>query len=921
MKNKVKVLIIIVLGLFLTGNIERVEASTARYTSGSIIPNLKYGNGDNYKNNYFSVDGYGEGYCLDAGYGVGNGTFQVTCNQLEDYTTAKAFKYVIDSNNDQAVKQLAVRFLAQWAKISRSGWDHTRYINEYVTSGGVSGLTGSSPVLSQAYQLYKKAIASVGKKGENVESKLINKIILTEKRVTVSADKNSIEVEYEVSTFDGSPIDVDFQCKECSSINHSGKKLVVTINQPTCKYNIEAYYESDSTDIFMCTPPPTIDNQRILAFKPTNKTKGIVAVENGTEVTKPNQTFSKSISEIEGGEYWAKYCDNGGDGPGPNNCNGPDGKTTVDIPEYCDSSENNIAKINGPTKINSCVIRSRDEGGASYQDTTLVDKSNKYCSVYCKEDYTMSLPKAKYTNSGRYFKLEDTKVKGTRSCYISGAADNGVEGIDLNQFRTDVQDAQRALVDAYNSYAEANTAKNGGGTYNKYTINNCNANTGSCSLNLVPTSVAALEIGDITSLKNSFNAAKNKLNDILNQMSACYSWANEWDQVELKDDKTQDQFCFDPKMKFDYSEEEYKSDYKKIGESKVSDKKVSVGSSVTSEEYTLAGGGSIKESIPFVECLVDGVHDGCNNEGNTRNNISSTVRFIEASITKEAKYNNKQEFQANYPHGTIETVPDNDKDKVKENYSYLGAILPVALKTKTGVYNWHIDFTKIGQYNDSSSCKTGRLNEAVKAMNKNITANLGYVCFYVVDCPECEVSCSCDDLNLPEGWLCTVTKNDEGKQICEISNDDNCPECEVHCIDCIFDGNEVYNYRTISTSDINPNNRTMGYNWTNEKGKETKKLIEDPNSEALNKPQYSFTITPANMKAIRDYNNETGSYVDEDLEYKSMTKDNKKYKNVYGTSKFLRNSGNKFFDTSKLNNKWILWEGTINTNGSGPSWK
>ncbi len=914
MKNKVKVLSIILLGLLIL-NVENVKAATARYTSGSIIPDLHYGSpgGSGYKDNYFSVDGYGEGYCLDAGYGVGGGTFSVSCTQLNDYTTAKAFKYAIDSDKSHAVKQLAVRFLAQWSKISRSGWDHTRYINEYVTSGGTAGLFGSSYVLKEAYQLYKDAVASVGKKNENVESVGNNKIILNEKNIEISQNKESIVITYDVKTFNGSPIDVDFTCDECSNISRGANgELIVSITKPTCKYTINAFYESDSTDLYMCTPD-NIANQRIMAFKKSDKVRGIVAVENGTEVVKPNQTFTKEISELEGGEYWEKYCHNGG---GPNDCSGPDGKTTVDIPEYCDDSENKTATINGPTKINSCVIRSRDEGGNSYQDTSLVDAGNKYCSVYCKEDYKMTLPKAKYTTSGRYFKLDDTKIEGTRSCYISGASDNGVEGIDLAQFKTDVQDAQRAVVDAYNNYAEANTAKNGGGTYNKYTINNCDSNTGSCSLNLQPTSVVALDLGDIAPLKNNFDKAKSELNNILKQISSCYSWANEWESVELKDNKTGEQYCFNPEMKFKY-EEDYPANYKKIGETEVSDRKVSVGTS-TNEQYDVSGGGNIKENIPFLECIVDGVHDGCNNEGNTQSNISSSVKFIKASMKKTAKYNNKQEFQSNYPHGIIEKVED--RNNVKENYSYLGAILPVALKTPTGVYNWKLDFTKIGQYNDRR-CESGRLNEAVKAINngKGITTNIGYVCFYVVDCPECKVSCSCEDYNnLPEGWRCQE-KEQDGKQICEIISDDYCPECEVHCINCIFDGNEVYNFRTVSLSDINPNNRTMGYNWTNDKGKETKRIIEEVTKEdAYKKAEYSFTITPTQMKAIRDYNKSTGTYVDEDLEFHKL----EGYNNVYGTSKFLRdkNRSNKYFD-AKLNDKWTLWNGTINNEGSGPSWK
>ena len=72
------------------------------------------------------------------------------------------------------------------------------------------------------------------------------------------------------------------------------------------------------------------------------------------------------------------------------------------------------------------------------------------------------------------------------------------------------------------------------------------------------------------------------------------------------------------------------------------------------------------------------------------------------------------------------------------------------------------------------------------------------------------------------------------------------------------------------------------------------------------------------MKNIRDYNNSQGTYVAEDLSYKTLNG----YRNIYGTSSFLDNGvANGFFTENKRNTTWTLWTGTIDTQGTGPSWK
>ena len=80
-------------------------------------------------------------------------------------------------------------------------------------------------------------------------------------------------------------------------------------------------------------------------------------------------------------------------------------------------------------------------------------------------------------------------------------------------------------------------------------------------------------------------------------------------------------------------------------------------------------------------------------------------------------------------------------------------------------------------------------------------------------------------------------------------------------------------------------------------------------------------MTASNMKAIRDYNATTGTYISEDLSYEQVNG----VTNIAGYSYFLRNKNNRtsvnkdFFKEGTLNNEWELWTST--SDNVGPAWK
>lgn len=120
-----------------------------------------------------------------------------------------------------------------------------------------------------------------------------------------------------------------------------------------------------------------------------------------------------------------------------------------------------IATVKAPDKIKSCVINNVDDADNSYQYTSGVD--NKYCKVYCKEDYAKIQlePVVKDIKCGSYFKLT-SRIEGSKSCYTGGETDasarNGEKSIDKDQYIKDIIDAQVQMIEGLNLYRSAKAA-------------------------------------------------------------------------------------------------------------------------------------------------------------------------------------------------------------------------------------------------------------------------------------------------------------------------------------------------------------------------------------------------------------------------------------------------------------------------------
>ena len=333
-------------------------------------------------------------------------------------------------------------------------------------------------------------------------------------------------------------------------------------------------------------------------------------------------------------------------------------------------------------------------------------------------------------------------------------------------------------------------------------------------------------------------------------------------------------------------------------------------------------------------------------------NVSS-AKWITKSKTKSGTYQTSQNFSTYTPYGTIKTDSNGNK--------YLYTTLPegswpISLVTKTGVFPFKFRFSDIGQSN--SSTDLGRLsdsnesgkNTVVHAYNNlpsglkcggesNAYTDGGYVCNYLNNCTDnCDFSC---DPNDPTH--CTFNTCDNGK-------------CVVTCTNCIFDGNKTtYGYRTVSLNNLFPNGISgRGYNWSgegisNQKSSDTKKEIEEAGDSIYETPQYSYTLTPSNMKNIRDYNDDAGSFTNSTVPSKYSVKSNINDSSVYCESvsyngitynvnckssflDLIETTGKKFATQNERittdNDAFILYtstnsclEGSCLKNGIGPSWK
>ena len=434
--------------------------------------------------------------------------------------------------------------------------------------------------------------------------------------------------------------------------------------------------------------------------------------------------------------------------------------------------------------------------------------------------------------------------------------------------------------------------------------------TKSCYTSKIDTEKFKTDIDVLNSKYSSYSDDyKSELNALVENYNKC-----------IRLDETYD--CFDPKIEYEY-DETYDDAF--------------TGNNANKE---LKQYGDIKTKVDEPEYCTGEIDNGYNCLGSkNKGSLSITVKtnsgnkvikyetadYIKTTIKKEANYSTREVFYTKYPSGTTISKSEFDllADAEKGNYSVLEG-LPISIKTNKGHHKFKLSISNLGEFYDQNGCKNGRLIGDEKSVynKKNGKFNAEYQCKYTVNCPECDFEC--------EGPLCNIDQCD-GKNCVPTCVGNGCAYSEAGL---------SYAYRTVSLNSLNPSGRKLGYNWDvdkSEKAKETKKEIETAGEDAYETPEYSFTLTPALITAIKQYNKtelENGGYTNETL---TCYADKYGNKNVNCESSFIADlvsgtigSTNNQVTVPASDKKFTSWQESDYCNGTctitkgsgiGPSWK
>lgn len=527
----------------------------------------------------------------------------------------------------------------------------------------------------------------------------------------------------------------------------------------------------------------------------------------------------------------AEYCDY---------CN-----DKVTVPKNCSEfserefEEGLTKNINGPEDIKVCVMDGEDVEGNSYKLTknlkldngsTYSYKDNKYCSVSCKEDYSFALPTGRYTISGRYFTLK-MGVVATKSCYT--------DMINVDLFKQDMTNLT-AKLDSF---------------------------------------VAA---GNLNKNNTEFVNTLNEYNKAIKDIKMC-----SFDSTN--------KYSIDPSITFDYQEEYIKM----LGSKKLSfvaqkdqnytETKWTCDGTDIDSTYNTCISGTARDTV--VTNKVNGYNCQIDSTGNTYNCSKvdidiPTTRYAKNIQTIKETYAPESVFYTKYSTGVIVTNPKPGElskytlleqtlaSTIDDSKKVDAGAIPVSLKDNQGVYEYNISFSNIGEFFnkedsygrllniDADGKKTGSVAES------DTTPFTGeYVCQYVVNCPECNVSC----VDRPELGI-----------VCELDKKPCDGTCDVECVGtCAFDNEagELYSIHQVSLTNFNPTNRELGANLTNDKGAALINQISSLGQSIYNEPEYSFKFTPAAISYLR---NEVNAKSDNG--YMNDTMSCKKYSEIVGKS-------------------------------------
>lgn len=484
-------------------------------------------------------------------------------------------------------------------------------------------------------------------------------------------------------------------------------------------------------------------------------------------------------------------------------------KLDKSIPSIC---TNNVSGLVADNATWRCVLTSTN----SDKDTTVRNNyafssfSNRYCSVYCKENIDMSFPGVgSYTDAGTYFTITSIAgyqtigpiiYKGTSTCRVTSQTSSEDGVIDVAQFVTEFKAADHAVLVAYDNWQYAELQNE--------VMNNA------------------------TGLKAAYESAVNYRTSLLEELKKCNNFYRTYKE-------------FKPNVTITYEDDLYKNTYTLKA----------TGSATSSTEYFSAGNSKHLKNTSTLS-YSNSVRSDASNEITTYNTDPTSVRGYSSlinyyncghSVTKvgcsavsQYLYPTNVWYEQTTKRTYTYTLQDGlnnyvDKpsgfssSKPTANYDYIPfSNLPIHYSTKPGNYNYYITTTTYGPNNKFNSYIIGTTN-----FNRvSYHADTKYACTYKVS-PNITI-------------ICVPGTND--------------PACSV------TDGTDLI-YRPISLYYPFPgqnattvNLRKAGKNWATASGTDAiSKYIYNNRGVSYYElyklqPMYEVTLTPALMRKIKQYN-------------------------------------------------------------------
>lgn len=593
----------------------------------------------------------------------------------------------------------------------------------------------------------------------------------------------------------------------------------------------------------------------------------------------------------------------------------------------CDANGTTLVKINeipDEKDILACVGDGYDELGNNIDVSSQLLDNDKYCSIYCYEDYSLTLPgpnttlddsdESLFINAGSYFTINgELSSKNEVKCITIK---------DIDAYKQDILAERTKVVTAYNNYAIAEAAakttcqeksdpiydSEGNITgYDKYLLvttpsrKEMSMNGDSYKTTTIPggttrlpgSSCSNYEETSSTEEKANLEKVITKATENIADYKSAWNSCDKWEFNNLVNS------C-EAEIIFEYYDGE------EFGNPEIAP----ITPSTTTESYGILGS-SQKTSVKDKVCTTAPNCDGAN---------SSTDVIINGrtgNVIIDSKYEFKNEFVIHAETGEVYWANTTEAETcLDKNECYESKGFPVSLDTTQGKYYYQYTFDKIGHYFNEGSC--GRLDNFIEEYG---TDDAGMKCYYDVNsCEDCDVICEGDgcELNIP---------NCDGDG------------CKVACVGggCILDINSGFlaTFRTISLNDDEfagfallaaaPNN-LLAYNstktkpqnesnWETEKGLYTAGTISDAGENIYgNEPEYAITLTPQIINEIKGYNEEAENYLNDTLDCKVSDK--------YGkcTSTFI----DMFFDRNKYEAEFKKYDDSnpgANKPFVGPAWK